>query len=292
MHRADDQAARPWIDGSFRTSDGVTLHYLEAGSGKPVILIPGWSQTAEQWKFQIESLSAACHVIAVDMRGHGLSEKPAHGYRISRLAADLHDLIRSHDLRNVVLIGHSMGSSVIWSYLEQYGDADIERMVFVDQASAIVGEPGWSEEERLNAGAILSAQEAAELVARLAQDDGSLSASFVRSMFSDHYPADHVDWVLAQNALLPRAYAARLLYDHAFKNWQDVIGRIRRPCLCVGAERSIVPWQAMLASGRAIAGAQTVIFKEEEGGSHFMFLENPIKFNLVLADFLSDYAKS
>lgn len=289
MHRADDQAPRPWVDGSFRTSDGVTLHYLQAGSGKPVILIPGWSQTAEQWKFQIESLSAAYHVIAVDMRGHGLSEKPTHGYRISRLAADLHDLIRTHDLRNVVLIGHSMGSSVIWSYLEQYGDADIERMVFVDQASAIVGDPGWSEEERLNAGAILSAEEAAGLVARLAQDDGSLSAAFVKSMFSDRYPAHDLDWVLAQNALFPRAYAARLLYDHAFKNWQDVIERIRRPCLCVGAERSIVPWQAMRASGRAIAGAQTVIFKQEDGGSHFMFLENPVEFNLLMESFISNH---
>ncbi|WP_250152452.1 alpha/beta fold hydrolase [Ancylobacter radicis] len=273
---------------TFLTGDGVELHYIAAGAGRPVILIPGWSQTAEEWTFQIESLSTAYRVIAIDMRGHGRSGKPDHGYRVARLAADLHDLIRAQDLTDVTLIGHSMGSSVIWSYLEQFGESNIDRMVFVDQASAIVSEPGWSEAERLDAGAILSAQEAADLVAQLAQDDGPLSRSFVTAMFSGTYPANDLDWVHAQNALFPRPYAARLLYDHAFKNWRDVIARIGRPCLCVGARRSIVPWQAMEATGRAIAGAQTVIFEIDEGGSHFMFLENPLKFNALLHAFLED----
>ncbi|WP_428031679.1 alpha/beta fold hydrolase [Ancylobacter sp.] len=277
-----------WADGTVRTSDEVTLHYLTAGTGKPVILIPGWSQTAEQWTFQIEALSATHRVIAVNMRGHGLSEKPDHGYRISRLAADLDDLIHALALSDITLVGHSMGSSIIWSYLEQFGDGNVERMVFVDQASAIVADPGWTEEERLDAGAILSAQEAAELVMGLAQDGGPLSRSFVSAMFSREYPESDFDWVLAQNALFPRAYAARLLYDHAFKNWRDVIGRIRRPCLCIGARRSIVPWQAMQAMGRAIPGARTVIFEEEDGGSHFMFLENPAKFNAVLTSFIAN----
>ena len=281
-------APQPWSHDSFLTSDGVTLRYLTFGTGKPVILLPGWSQTAEEWKFQIEFLGATHHVMALDMRGHGLSDKPDHGYRISRLAADLDNLIRVRSLRNVTLIGHSMGSSVIWSYLEQFGDANIDRMVFVDQASAVVSEPEWTEQECLDAGAILTAQQAADLVARLAKDDGAISRSFVTGMFRSTYPATDLAWVFAQNAFLPRPYAARLLYDHVFKNWQDVIGRITRPCLCVGARRSIVPWQAMLATGNAIPGAATVIFEEEEGGSHFMFLENPDKFNAVLHAFLSD----
>lgn len=288
MRQTSADMWKSWLDGTFRTADEVTLHYLTAGRGKPVILIPGWSQTAEQWRFQIEALGKTHLVFAVDMRGHGLSDKPDFGYRISRLAADIDDLIRSHDLSDVTLIGHSMGASVIWSYIEQFGEAKIDRMVFVDQASAIVAEPGWSEEEILKAGAILTAQEAADLTARLAQDDGSLSTSFVTGMFSPKYPTNDLAWVLAQNALFPRVYAARLLYDHAFKNWQDVIRRITRPCLCVGARVSIVPWQSMEAMGKSIRDAQTVIFEVEDGGSHFMFLENPVKFNSLLRSFLDD----
>ncbi|MBB3769534.1 pimeloyl-ACP methyl ester carboxylesterase [Angulomicrobium tetraedrale] len=272
----------------FRTSDGVTLHYLAAGEGRPVILIPGWSQTALEWTFQIAHLAATHHVLAVDMRGHGLSDKPRHGYRIARLAADLAEMIRALELSDVTLVGHSMGASVIWCYLELYGEANIDRLVFVDQAAAIVASPGWTEAERLEAGSILSASEATDLVERLAQDDGPLTASFVTSMFSEAYPSSEMAWILEQNALFPRPFAARLLQDHAFKDWRDVIARIARPCLCVGARRSIVPWQAMVATGRSIRDARTVIFEIEEGGSHFMFIENPARFNALVSAFLAD----
>ncbi len=61
---------------SFVTSDQVNLNYLEAGSGAPLVMLPGWSQTAEQWKLQIETLSANYRCLALDMRGHGASAKP------------------------------------------------------------------------------------------------------------------------------------------------------------------------------------------------------------------------
>ena len=68
--------------GSFKTSDGYTLRYDEAGKGKPLVCIPGWSQTAAQFKRQVSGLSDRYRVIAVDMRGHGESDKPSHGYTI------------------------------------------------------------------------------------------------------------------------------------------------------------------------------------------------------------------
>ncbi|MGH6902926.1 MAG: alpha/beta fold hydrolase [Geminicoccaceae bacterium] len=81
------RAQVPGDVGHVTTSDGVGLYYLEAGSGKPILMIPGWSQTAEQFKHQITGLSDRYRVIAVDMRGHGESDKPEFGYKISRLAA-------------------------------------------------------------------------------------------------------------------------------------------------------------------------------------------------------------
>jgi hypothetical protein len=82
------RAQTPGTPGQVTTSDGVNLHYLEAGSGKPILMIPGWSQTAEQFKYQLGGLSDRYRVIAVDMRGHGESDKPEFGYKISRLAKD------------------------------------------------------------------------------------------------------------------------------------------------------------------------------------------------------------
>jgi pimeloyl-ACP methyl ester carboxylesterase len=77
----------------FRTNDGVRLHYLEAGGGKPLVLVHGFSQTAEQFKFQIEGLADRYRVITLDLRGHGESEKPNFGLKIHRLAEDLREAL-------------------------------------------------------------------------------------------------------------------------------------------------------------------------------------------------------
>ena len=79
--------------GSIVTRDGVALRFTRTGSGHPLILIPGWSQSAAEFGRQIEDLSAVATVYQLDMRGHGLSDKPTHGYRVSTLAADLYDVI-------------------------------------------------------------------------------------------------------------------------------------------------------------------------------------------------------
>ena len=103
--------------GAFVTSDGVQLSYIRQGSGRPIVLIHGWSQCAEEFKHQIEPLSARYDVIAVDQRSHGESQKVSYGLRISRLSKDLYELLNELKLNDVALLGHSMGSAVIWCYI-------------------------------------------------------------------------------------------------------------------------------------------------------------------------------
>jgi non-heme chloroperoxidase len=71
---------------AFVTSDGVQLSYIRQGSGCPIVLVHGWSQCAEEFKYQIEPLSVRYDVIAVDQRSHGESQKVSRGLRISRLS--------------------------------------------------------------------------------------------------------------------------------------------------------------------------------------------------------------
>src|SRR4249920_3879999 len=89
--------------GAFVTSDGVQLSYIRQGSGRPIVLIHGWSQCAEEFKHQIEPLSKRYDVIAVDQRSHGESQKVSYGLRISRLAKDLYELL--NELKQAALIG-------------------------------------------------------------------------------------------------------------------------------------------------------------------------------------------
>ena len=274
-------------EGSFTTSDGVRLHYIEAGSGKPLVMIPGWSQTAAQFKRQIEGLSDKYRVIAIDMRGHGESDKPDYGYRIHRLSADVHEFLAAKGLRGVTLAGHSMGCSVIWGYWELYGSDRLSKLILIDQMPMITANPIWSDKEKEDAGAILDKNSLYDVTNALAGAEGvKTTEGFITGMFTKQYRRDDLNWVIQQNLKMPRPYAARLLYDHATNDWRDQIPRINIPTLVVGAKTSLVGWKSQQWVGSQIPGSRVEIFEEAEGGNHFMFMENPEKFNRIVKEFI------
>jgi pimeloyl-ACP methyl ester carboxylesterase len=273
--------------GHATTSDGVSLHYLEAGAGKPILMIPGWSQTAEQFRHQLDGLSDRYRVIALDMRGHGESDKPAHGYRISRLAKDVRDVIEALDLQEVNILGHSMGCSVIWSYYDLYGPDRLAKLLLIDQMPMIAGNPAWSEEDRVNSGAIFTPQSLYETINALAGPDGiETTRGFIGNMVTKSIPETDKEWIIERNLRMPRRHAATLLYNHATQDWRDLIPRLALPTLVVGGRTSLVPWRSQEWIAAQVPGARLEIFEEEEGGNHFMFIEGHEKFNAIVADFV------
>jgi len=274
-------------EGFFTTNDGVKLHYLEAGSGKPLVMIPGWSQSAVQFKHQLSGLSDKYRVIALDMRGHGDSDKPNHGYRIQRLSKDVHEFLTVNNLTDVTLAGHSMGCSVIWGYWELFGPDRLAKLILIDQMPMIAANPIWSDKEKEDAGAIFDKDSLYANENALADPDGvKTTEGFIGGMFTKQYPRDEVNWVIQRNLLFPREYAARLLFDHATNDWRDVIPRINLPTLVVGGKISLVGWKSQQWIGSQIPGARVEIFEEAEGGNHFMFMENPEKFNRIVKEFM------
>jgi non-heme chloroperoxidase len=281
------RAQVPGTPGQVTTNDGVNLHYLEAGSGKPILMIPGWSQTAEQFKYQLSGLSDRYRVIALDMRGHGESDKPEFGYKISRLAKDVHDAIHALDLDEVNILGHSMGSSVIWNYYDMFGPERLSKLLLIDQMPMITSNPAWPEEERVNSGAIFDPQSLYETINALAGPDGvETTRGFIGSMVTKSIAPEEKDWIIERNLTMPRQHAATLLYNHSTQDWRDLIPRLELPTLVVGGRVSTVPWKSQAWIAEQVPGARLEIFEEEEGGNHFMFMEGHEKFNAIVADFV------
>lgn len=275
------------ISRSFMTSDGVRLNYLEAGSGKTLVMIPGWSQTAAQFKFQIDGLSDRYHIIAVDMRGHGDSDKPSHGYRIQRLAKDVHELLHGLNLHDVTLLGHSMGSSVIWCYYDLFGADRVAKLALIDQSAFLTSNPAWSEQESADAGVLFSPEAVTATANALAGPDGiATTAGFIGGMLTADCPEEMKAWIIEQNLKFPRQHAAELLYNHCHQDWRDVVQRIMLPTLVVGGRISLMPWKGVAWVGSTIPHARLEIFEADEGGQHFMFMENPDKFNQLVTEFL------
>src|SRR5262245_30748281 len=108
---------------------GVRLHLTETGnpSGRPLLFIHGFSQCSLAWQRQMQSdLADTFRLVAFDLRGHGLSDKPREGYADSRLwADDVNAVIRALELERPILCGWSYGPLVILDYIRHYGEAQI-----------------------------------------------------------------------------------------------------------------------------------------------------------------------
>ncbi len=113
-------------------TSSVRLHIEDTGgTGRPVVLIHGWPLSAESWKAQAPLLrDAGYRVISYDRRGFGRSDKPADGYEYDTLAADLAGLIDERDLRDVTLVGFSMGGGEVARYISRHGQDRLHSVVF------------------------------------------------------------------------------------------------------------------------------------------------------------------
>jgi non-heme chloroperoxidase len=120
---------------SVGTENGhdISVYYQDFGAGQPVILIHGWPLSSRAWELQVPALLDAGHrVITYDRRGFGNSSQPHIGFNYDTFAADLHTLITALDLRDVVLIGHSMGGGELARYVGTYGTERIAKIVFAN----------------------------------------------------------------------------------------------------------------------------------------------------------------
>lgn len=120
------------------TSPEVALHVEDSGGeGRPVVLIHGWPVNGRAWQAQVTALTGAGYrVVTYDRRGFGRSDKPrgtfaGGGYEYDTFAADLAAVLDQLDLRDVTLVGFSMGGGEVARYVGRYGQDRIHSVVFV-----------------------------------------------------------------------------------------------------------------------------------------------------------------
>ena len=114
-------------------STPIELYYEDHGSGDPVVLLAGWPLDSRSWEPQVHALLAAGHrVIVYDRRGFGRSSRPTEGYDFDVLADDLHQLLAKLDLREVTLIGFSLGTGELARYIGTHGTERLKSCVFIE----------------------------------------------------------------------------------------------------------------------------------------------------------------
>ena len=259
---------------------GVQLHVVEAGNpgGRPILFIHGISQSCLAWSRQLDSELARDHrLIAMDLRGHGLSDKPRDAYGDSRLwADDVRAVIDALNLDRPVLCGWSYGPLVILDYLRHYGEDRIAGVHFVggitklgtDAAMSVIT-PAW-----LSLVPGLFATDAEERVRSL--------ESLLRLCFVQQSSASDLYLMLGYNVSVP-PYVRQGLFSRAFDN-DDLLPRIRKPALMThGAKDAIVKPEAVDQHRAGLAHAQIDIMPNV---GHAPFWEDASAFNQRLHAFV------
>ena len=121
----------PGFSNHYATVNGIRLHYVVGGRGKPVVLLPGWPET--WWSFHkiMPALAKNRRVIAVDLRGMGSSDKPPAGYDKKTMASDIRDLVRQLGHEKVDVVGHDIGAQVAFSFAANHPQAT-RKLVLLD----------------------------------------------------------------------------------------------------------------------------------------------------------------
>ncbi len=260
----------------FKTNDGAVIHYEVTGTGKPLVMLHGWDQSAKAFCENIPVLSEKYQVVAVDLRGHGESDKPTYGYRISRLAMDVKQLMDSLDLRDVNLLGWSMGCSVVWSYWDLFRDERLSKLILVDEPPLCLindsNPDGFSDNPNLEA-----------LKESILTDTVNATMGFVDMMIiTPEGRAKYEQQTLEESLKFPPEQCTRLLLNHVYTDWRDVIPTINIPTLVIGAKNSHVKVSNNEWTHEHIPGSKLVLFET----AHMMFMEEPDAFNKAVMDFI------
>jgi non-heme chloroperoxidase len=266
---------------SHRVAGGgaVELHLVETGKprGRPIVFIHGFSQCSLAWSRQLNSdLADEYRLVAMDLRGHGLSEKPRQGYSDSRLwADDVNAAIKALGLDHPILCGWSYGALVILDYIRHYGEDGIGGVHLVGAVTKLGSDEATS----------VITPEFLSLIPGFFATDVEAGArslgSLLRMCFAEEPAAEDLYLMLGYNVSVP-PYVRQALFSRSFDN-DDLLPKIRKPVLIThGAADAVIKSAAVDKHKAAIAHAQIQIMAN---AGHACFWDDTATFNRRLKAF-------
>jgi pimeloyl-ACP methyl ester carboxylesterase len=151
---ASSALAQSGIEHHVAKIDGTRFHYVTAGTGDPVLLLPGWPESWIAWRKVVPLLVGAGRgVVVLDPRGFGESDKPAGGYDLDTASRDLHRFLEATNLATpggVDVVAHDVGTWIAHAHAVEY-PADVKRLVLTESnIPGVTAFPGGIPSETIN----------------------------------------------------------------------------------------------------------------------------------------------
>ena len=257
----------------------VPLHVIETGNSarRPILFVHGFSQCCLSWSRQLNSdLAADRRLVAMDMRGHGLSGKPRDAYAESKLwADDICAVIQALELDRPILSGWSYGPLAILDYIRHYGE---------DQIGGVQIVGGITRLGTAQAVSVLAPEFLGLVPGFFSSDmeEGVRSLeSLLRMCFAREIPAAEIFQMLGCSVSTP-PYVRQALFSRSFDN-DDLLPKLRKPVLIThGAEDAVVNPCVVDQHKAGIAHAEIQLMS---GAGHAAFWDDAPAFNRRLREF-------
>ena len=254
--------------GSAVASDGVTIRYEAAGGGEPaIVFVHGWSCDRSYWRTQIDHFSAFNRVVAIDLGGHGESGLNRKNWTIASFADDVRSVVDALNLRKVVLVGHSMGGSVVM----EAATIMRERVVAVIPVDSFTSAPTQEDRERVFP----------TLLEALRADFRTATEEMVKKfMLKPNTDPELAERIVRDMASAPPAVAISAIENYLDE--ADTLTNIKPPVRLINADLSPTDL-ALWRRGKADVSLAVM-----PGVGHFVMLEDGEEFNRLLANAVRD----
>lgn len=264
--------------------DGTSLYYKDWGAGPPVLFSHGYPLSSDAWEDQMFFLQKQGYrVIAHDRRGFGRSSQPSGGYDYDTFADDLAELIEALDLRDLTLIGHSMGGGEVARYVARHGESRLAKVAFVSAVTPFLLQTADNPH-----GAPKALFDGFRSSVEADRSQWNLDVSM--PYYSFNRPGAYVSEGLRQNYWRQGQATGFLAAYHALGAFSetDFRGDLRKvtvPALVVhGDDDQIVPISISAElTARLVPHAKLIVY---EGGSHGLLHVDKARLNTDLLAFL------
>lgn len=250
----------------FAKLDANKIHYVNEGKGKEaVVLVHGWGCNLTLWRDQIPELSKRNRVIALDLPGHGTSDKPETRYDMDLFAAAIDAVMKDAGVERAVLVGHSMGTPVVRQFYRKYPQKTLA-IVIVDGGLR----PFGTKEQREQFMAPLRGPGYKDVLTQMfSQMSATLSEPDKERIKSSFRNVPQPVLVSAMEAM-----AEESLY---------ATDKINVPVLAILAKS---PFWAADTEQFLRSLAPDLDYQMWDGVSHFLFMDKPKEFNTAVIAFL------
>jgi len=264
----------------FCTEDHAKIYYEDKGTGKPIVLIHGWSCSRHHFAKQRKELFKSYRVITYDLRGHGDSERVDHGLTMAQFAKDLKDLVEYLDLEDVSFVGWSMGTHIIWEYVKNYGCDNLSKLCFIDMTPKLLTGEEW----KFGLFNEFTHEQNLQTLSSMCVDWESHAEGFAPAMFAHDFDNPQLlQWAIKEAKKNTPHVMINMWIAMASQDYREVLPQITVPCLITYGAESFYCKENSEYIHSQIEHSKLVRF---ENCGHALHLEDEETFNKELIEFI------